>query len=444
MGRGGYHSCFTCHNLSELDAYKDLSWDDLSAKFNLTYLIFQWERCPNTGRDHYQGYCQFSSRVGLKHLKGFLATAHWEWAKGTPSDNRKYCSKPESRVKGPVEFGTYRATIGEQGKRTDIHKAKEKIMSGEVKSEEEALIDDETCGVLAKYPRYAAKLFELRIKHDGAFRGSLPTVIVLWGETGTGKTSLAIDITGDIGYLKSAESKWWDGYITGQPIILDELRGEDIGISYLLRVLNGIVSRVETKGGHVLVNSTFIVITSNEPPRGWYPLGRGRDVAALERRITHIFQVRRRGDDNESEVLHEDWKGEAIEAEWRLPEGFIPRYSSVVEEKKDVVDLTADDSDTDSKHASVDSGAVSLPVADAIPEVQPGIDLVEESQFIPEGSKPVESDSDIPDTIPLSQLGEGVAPITPHDDSYDSHPWLDMEASVDKDPYRCVFIPNSP
>lgn len=74
------------------------------------YVVFQKERCPTTGREHYQGYLFLEGHNGLSRntlLRRLpcLTSAHLESAKGSPRDNREYCTKEESRIEGPWEFG---------------------------------------------------------------------------------------------------------------------------------------------------------------------------------------------------------------------------------------------------------------------------------------------------------------------------------------------------
>lgn len=77
------------------------------------FVIFQKERCPSTGREHYQGYLFYSGHNGLtltgvfKRLPWLLGSSacHLEPARGSVKDNVAYCSKEESKVAGPWTFG---------------------------------------------------------------------------------------------------------------------------------------------------------------------------------------------------------------------------------------------------------------------------------------------------------------------------------------------------
>ena len=85
---------------------------------SLVYAIYQLEQGEN-GTVHFQGYVMFQDQEYLQPtLKNCLPTAHWEVAKGTPMQNKIYCSKPETRLTPPCELGIFPETS--QGRRTDL------------------------------------------------------------------------------------------------------------------------------------------------------------------------------------------------------------------------------------------------------------------------------------------------------------------------------------
>lgn len=62
--------------------------------------IFQYE-VGESGTPHYQGFVQFESRKRPMSIFSDYTGIHWEKAKGTVSENTKYCSKGEGRLAGP-------------------------------------------------------------------------------------------------------------------------------------------------------------------------------------------------------------------------------------------------------------------------------------------------------------------------------------------------------
>lgn len=69
----------------------------------MQYLVYQKEKCPQTGKFHYQGfvYTKKKSRqtTVLKKLGGRLTV---QTCRGTADQNIAYCTKEESRVAGKM------------------------------------------------------------------------------------------------------------------------------------------------------------------------------------------------------------------------------------------------------------------------------------------------------------------------------------------------------
>lgn len=74
---------------------------------NIKCACVQKECCPDTGRNHYQGYCQFNNPCRFGKIKEILKceSAHLEKTKGTPQQAWDYCCKEESRIDGPWTYG---------------------------------------------------------------------------------------------------------------------------------------------------------------------------------------------------------------------------------------------------------------------------------------------------------------------------------------------------
>ncbi len=94
----------------------------------LNYLVFQLERCPDTGRRHVQLYCHFDSQIGRRSVQRRLGLpgAHCEKQRGTPAQAAAYCKKEESRIDGPWEYGT----CPEQGHRSDLDILHQAVLEG--------------------------------------------------------------------------------------------------------------------------------------------------------------------------------------------------------------------------------------------------------------------------------------------------------------------------
>lgn len=142
---------FTAFNADSGEVRETLSRCDL-----VQFACFQEEVCPDTARDHLQGYVYFSRKKTRTFCRTLL-NAHWESRRGTHEEAKTYCTKQDTRREGtePWIFGVDPAP----GCRTDISLARDFILSG-------ATIDqiiDEHPEVLAKYPGFVATCQRSRI-----------------------------------------------------------------------------------------------------------------------------------------------------------------------------------------------------------------------------------------------------------------------------------------
>ena len=109
-------------------------------------------------------------------------------------------------------------------------------------------------------------------------------VKVFIGPTGTGKSRRAWEEAGPEAYPKDPRSKFWDGYRGQKNVVIDEFRGS-IDIAHLLRWLDRYPVNVEVKGSSTALAARKVWITSNIPPREWYPEVDQETFQALLRRF---------------------------------------------------------------------------------------------------------------------------------------------------------------
>lgn len=106
-----------------------------------------------------------------------------------------------------------------------------------------------------------------------------------WGEPGTGKTRRAFEEAGQSVYVKTATTKWWDGYKNETNIIIDDFSGL-IRAEYIKTWLDRYPCSVEVKGGALPLNARKIWVTSNHPIDKWYD--NEVDQKAIRRRFTNV------------------------------------------------------------------------------------------------------------------------------------------------------------
>lgn len=278
---------------------------DAADGVSVTYLCYQPEKCPTSGKKHLQGYICLSSKRTLKGVKDLIfgpsfSHVHLEPCKGTSEENRTYCSKEESRDSDAsfafVEHGDHRAIPARsgQGARNDISAYAAIIADGG------SLYDaaSENPGMFVRYYRglgaLQSTLFARPRKRtaDGLF--VRPDVHWYYGSTGSGKTRAVFDLIGDADYYsKPPGDLWFDGYTGQQILLLDDFRASWFTFGYLLRLLDSYPLQVAVKGGYVNFSAKTIYITAPRKPQDVYAGLEARaegSIAQLTRRI-HLIKL---------------------------------------------------------------------------------------------------------------------------------------------------------
>lgn len=90
------------------------------------YIIFGKEICPDTKKEHWQGYIELFNKLGIKKVKNILGDekVHLERRRGTREEARAYCMK-DGKFE---EHGDWSA--GGQGARNDLHAIMNDIKEG--------------------------------------------------------------------------------------------------------------------------------------------------------------------------------------------------------------------------------------------------------------------------------------------------------------------------
>ncbi len=247
------------------------------------YLVYQCER-GESGTPHIQGYIEFSGTTRFSRVKRILGErVHQEESLGSGWENKVYCSKEDGRTSGPWERGEVPNCESGQGTRNDIRSFVDHIRKGASDRE-----------LVERYPiqflRYGHSIARVR-RTARAPEREPPTVIVLYGNTGVGKSRFADSFDDTFSFQYGASAQWGDGY-DGQEICwFDEFYGQ-LPFSTILSLTDRYVFRLDQRGGGgVYFTSPWIIFTSNIPPNEWWGSARipvGSRLALL-RRITHII-----------------------------------------------------------------------------------------------------------------------------------------------------------
>lgn len=250
------------------------------------YIVYQREKGAE-GTEHLQGYVQFTKPRLRTWIVKFLynermpfARAHLEIARGTPEQNKAYCTKMDTRVDGPWEMGK----PSKSGDRNDLTAVFDKLkIDGDVRS----VPGD----VMIKYGSNVLKVGALC---RAPWRPNL-RVLTFIGKTGVGKSWQTHTRFPDVFMPYYGNSGlWWDGYIDQSTILLEEFRGQ-IQLSKLLQILDPYPLHVEVKGGCMAARYSTVIITSNSAPEFWYKNEDGSrepDLQALYRRLGYSREFR--------------------------------------------------------------------------------------------------------------------------------------------------------
>lgn len=258
-------------------------YGDDSPRFDeetMRFLVYQREKCPNTGRLHWQTYVVFKKQLRTKAVSNLFHNAHVEPRKGTHEEALAYCEKEESRVSPPVRFGDpsdSREASGEREKQRwdDIKKAAQ-----------EGRLDDVPSDV---YVRHYRTLKDIHDDHRPKPAIGKTKRCGLWihGVPNTGKTTVALQTFPDA-YIKDSTTDYWKGYEGEEVVIIDDIhdRNKEVFRRHFRDWINTIPFRARTFYGMRLIRPSHIVCTSQEHWRALFT--DPADVAALEARMDEI------------------------------------------------------------------------------------------------------------------------------------------------------------
>lgn len=268
---------FTLNNPSESD---EVFLERVKTWPKLRFVTFQRE-VGEQGTPHFQGYVEFTETTRLTACKRLDPTAHWEQRRGTQQEAIDYCNKADTRVAGPYTFGE--AAQDRQGRRTDILEAVETLKRYGLKRAREDHPE-----VWIKYHRGLRDIDLSSVRQTG----EAPSVYLLFGPPGCGKTRSFYDIEGYDGcHLICSGGFWFDGYDGDDAVLLDDFDGRASRwtLSQTLNVLDRYHVRVPIKGSFTRWRPKRIYVSTNVHPREWFDWSsREQQYPALRRRFTEV------------------------------------------------------------------------------------------------------------------------------------------------------------
>lgn len=261
---------------------------------NIEFAVWQHERGAEGGYNHIQAALFLKRVVSMRQLKADLGAphAHCESIR-KPEEAIKYCEKEDTRVEGPWYKGE--RPLKGQGHRSDLDELAQGILDGHSMY---ALAQEFPRSMLL-HSAHAAALAEIvqcgkppcppRTEEDA------PTVVYLFGPTGTGKSRFVRD------FCKHHGLRLWQyagdgrfcGYAGQEAALFDDWRWSDLprmGVSTLLRLTDRYPETLPARYRNVSWTPWYVFFTSNEdiPSPGEIPEWPMVTYEAFLRRVTHL------------------------------------------------------------------------------------------------------------------------------------------------------------
>lgn len=242
------------------------------------YSVWQKERCPETGRDHWHIYVRWGCRKRLSYMTRLYFQSHCEIPFGTEAECKAYCTKAESRIEVGEEHGTFEGDAGKQGKRSDLDAIGKAIKEGKSLAE----IAESHCSDYIRYHGGIEATMILLQPRPPMARDI--SVIVLWGPTATGKTHRILTNYPDV-YSANVGRDPWGQYRGELQILLDEFDYTQWPITTMNKVLDKWLLRLDARYRDRYAAWTLVAICANSPPGSWYPDATPMLQDAFRRRI---------------------------------------------------------------------------------------------------------------------------------------------------------------
>lgn len=269
---------FTLNNYTEDEYTQIISSLEASSEYSIV-----GKEIGDSGTPHLQGFTILSRRCNLSHVRNLLGPRlHLEIARGTPRQNRLYCSKDGNFA----ESGTLPGRTA--GKSRD-----------ELATEFRSAVRSGNTGLVQFSESNPGSWY---FNGHNLLRNSLaiaqpisrPDISVEWvhGDPGVGKSRYAHEKLPEA-FIKDPRTKWWSGYLLEKSVIIDDFGPNGIDINHLLRWFDRYKCIVESKGGMIPLHADTFIVTSNFEPSDCFKDKDGvfhPQMDALYRRIviTHM------------------------------------------------------------------------------------------------------------------------------------------------------------
>lgn len=246
---------------------------------DIKYCVFQKEKCPDTGKIHFQGYTEFKKPMRIKAAQEALGieNAHMEKRLGTRDQARDYCMKDDTRVEGPWEIGDFGS--GGQGRRKDLLKLKERALTEDVSN---VILSNDVSNF--QQMRFVEHLQKYRRPYEGP-----RNIRYYYGASGTNKSRTAVseanETSEDYNEI-SYYNGYWIGYNGSSKVIINDLRA-NVPLNEILKITDRYKIYLNVKGSVLPWMAKDIWITCDRSPEELYRAE--AEKGQLTRRITKLL-----------------------------------------------------------------------------------------------------------------------------------------------------------
>lgn len=251
------------------------------------YLIYQSE-IGDDGREHIQGYVVLKNRMRATALIN-ICPGHYEQRRGTHLQAKEYCRKdPSSRTSEVFIYGDDSEVPQGRGQRTDLLALQKDIDSGKTYVE----LATDHFGSWLRAEKGIRSYRNIKTEHRKYQDGEKPKIVILWGPSGTGKSTKAMkEYPGAYWLTKPTQRTTeilWQDYEGQDTVVFDEFYSW-IPYDQLLRICDYYPYVVRMLYGSAKLQAKTFVFTSNMDPLKWYE--KVEDKSAWNRRVQEFGTI---------------------------------------------------------------------------------------------------------------------------------------------------------
>lgn len=240
---------------------------------------------------HIQSFVVFKNPKSFDRVRVLFPTAHIDVANGTNTQCRDYCTKNETKVEEPFEFGTF----SEMRARTDVKNFFDLLDSGATDMELRELYPQ-------LYLKEFKKLNELRLARRKEIYSKQcrdVEVTYIYGSSGVGKSTYVngLVVNDSVFRVDSFDKSAFTDYAGEDTLVIDEFKGQ-FNLQFMNRLLDCFPLKVRGLCSLLPACFTKVYIVSNFSYNELYKPEQIENVgqyAGFVRRLNNIIKIEKGG-----------------------------------------------------------------------------------------------------------------------------------------------------